>query len=191
MNEETGQSQTHNEISGEAQTAVQAGTIGSLNIYNSPSPLLPVDSPIAVTCEVEADYVIQHSWDDAVPLSGGLVRIFVEACADRAVLLRALRPTVVARRPPHDGTRTRSMGIPVVRKYELDLDEDPPELTGPKFLYTVTPDDPEVFELDVRCHRYDVEWRLELDWTCAGRSGTSVVDLGGHPFRFTAMPTQR
>ncbi|MFJ7245121.1 hypothetical protein ACIQWA_10790 [Kitasatospora sp. NPDC098652] len=180
-----------NEFSGEAASAVQAGTIGELNIYHSPAPPPPADSPVAVTCEVEADYLIQRGWADGVPLSGGHVRVFVEACEDRAVLLRALRPVVVSRRPPIDGTETMHWGVPQVRKYTVDFDKDPPRLKGPRFLYTVAPGDPEVFELTVHCDRYDVEWRLELDWTCAGRSGTSVVDLGGHPFRFTAKPRGR
>jgi hypothetical protein len=184
----TREAETQIEFSGEAATVVQAGSItGDVKVYNSPSHQ-PAESgePVAISCEVRADYVIQSGWSDGVPVSGGFVRIYVEACADRAVLLRAMRPIVVTRRPPVRGTRTTSRGIPEVRKYTLNLDKAPPQLSGPKFLYTVTPDDPEVFELTVRCDRYDVEWRLELDWTCAGRLGTSIIDLGGHPFRFTS-----
>ncbi|MCG0284013.1 hypothetical protein [Streptomyces sp. PSAA01] len=178
--------QTHNDFSGEATAAVQAGSIEELHIHNPPSHQRPSEVPVAITCEVEADYVVQQSWSDAVPLSGGLVRIYVEACEDRAVLLRAMRPIVVARRPPVNGTDTMHWGIPEVRKYAVNLNEDPPRLKGPNFIYTVSPDDPEVFELTVHCGRYDIEWRLELDWTCVGRSGTSLIDLGGYPFRFTA-----
>ncbi|MFI9784946.1 hypothetical protein ACIHEI_15775 [Kitasatospora sp. NPDC051984] len=187
----TSEPRTHNDFSGRAESAVQAGSVGAVNIYHSPPQRPPAEIPVAITCEVESDYVIQRDWSDGVPLSGGLVRIFVEAVEDRAVLLRALRPIVVARRPPLDGTETTHLGIPQVRKYSLDLDKNPPRLKGPKFLYTVSPGDPEVFELTVTSTRHYVEWRLELDWTCAGRSGTSVIDLGGHPFEFTAKPGAR
>ncbi|MCX2181786.1 hypothetical protein KV205_14770 [Streptomyces sp. SKN60] len=187
----TGEPLTRNEMSGEAQSVVQAGSIGELHLHNPPSRPPSVEIPVAITCEVEADYVIQRDWSDGVPLSGGLVRVFVEACEDRAVLLRAMRPLVIARRPPLGGTETMHWGIPEVRKYSLNLDKDPPRLKGPKFLYTVSPGDPEVFELTVHCGPHDIDWRLEVDWTCAGRTGTSVVDLGGHPFRFTARPGTR
>lgn len=102
-----------------------------------------------------------------------------------------MRPVVVTRRPPLDGHLTKHWGIVAVRRYILYLDDEPPRLVGPPFLYTVAPDEPEVFEMTVYCEHHDIEWRLELDWICAGRTGTTVVDLGGYPFRTTAKPRRR
>ncbi|AUG75784.1 hypothetical protein CFP65_0857 [Kitasatospora sp. MMS16-BH015] len=179
-----------NEFSGVAREVVQAGSIGELHVHSSPPRLPPAASPLALTSVVVAtEYVTPGGWDEAVPCSGGAVRIHAEACEDRAVLLRALRIVVVARRPPVEGVELPTAGVPEVRRYTVDLDRDPPRLAGPEFLYTVTPDDPEVFELSVRCERFEVEWRAEVDWICGGRTGTSVADLAGEPFRFTAAPS--
>ncbi|MFG7942222.1 hypothetical protein [Streptomyces cacaoi] len=205
-----------NTFSGEALTVVQAGSItGDVTVHVAPGPrsadgrpVPPGDEepgspgeprepertgePLALTCEVRAhEYVLPTGWSDAVPVSGGAVRVYAEARADRAVLLRTLRPVVLARRPPVQGTLCASAGTLEVRSYTLELGGRQPRLRGPEFLYTVTPGDPEVFDLTVRCERHAVEWRLELDWTCAGRTGTAVVDLGGHPFRFTGRPGRR
>ncbi|MET9231393.1 hypothetical protein [Lentzea sp. NPDC003310] len=178
---------THNEVTGDAHSVVQAGAIHEVNIYHRPEPSPEI--PIAVTCEVEAgSYLLPNGWHDAIPLGGGMVRLYVESRVDRAVLLRALRVAVVARRRPGTGTEALHLGTVEVRSYRLDLDANPPRLAGPKFLYTVAAGDPEVFEIEVLCTRHDVEWRFELDWICAGRTGTHVVDLGGHPFRFTGSP---
>ncbi|WP_189878856.1 hypothetical protein [Streptomyces bluensis] len=73
-----------------------------------------------------------------------------------------------------------------------DLDADDPVLvprgfTAPNFPFTVTSSDPELFEV-FPSSSFEVEWRLELEWTSAGRSGTLVIEGDGRPFRCLPEP---
>ncbi|MET8678699.1 hypothetical protein ABZW18_14250 [Streptomyces sp. NPDC004647] len=127
-----------------------------------------------------------------VPVSGHTVRLHVMA-PDRTVVLAGLRAVVLERRPPR-GELSPHAGVMPVRAYTVLLDEDPPRLeprgpdTPPAFSYKVGPDDPETFELRAETARWHVTWVLELDWVCDRRSGTTRVDIAGHPFRTVARP---
>ncbi|MET7419801.1 hypothetical protein [Dactylosporangium sp. NPDC005555] len=148
--------------------------------------------PLAVTVKLhDVGYVITRGPDgpEEVPGSGHRVRLIVEAPSMPAVVLDALRPVVLARREP-SGDFNPHLGSLRVRQFDLFLDEPEPRLRRPDggddFPFKVSPADPEVFDLVVHTQTGDIEWVLDLDWTCAGRSGVRRIDLGGHPFRTIA-----
>ncbi|GAB3831844.1 hypothetical protein ACFPIJ_29320 [Dactylosporangium cerinum] len=157
---------------------------------------VPEVVPVAVTVAVRrAHYLIVD--DDAgrpieVPCSGFTLRVTIEGMAERAVVLQAMRPQVLDRRPP-SGELSPHAGMAPVRPFVLNLDDDPPRLvpqdgSSVDFPLTVAPHDPEVLEIEVRTMQWDVTWLLELDWVCGGRRGTVPVDLAGYPFRVIARP---
>ena len=37
-----------------------------------------------------------------------------------------------------------------------------------------------------RTDAYEVDWRIEIDWACAGKEGSVAVGLARKPFRTTA-----
>ncbi|MEU8920449.1 hypothetical protein AB0D10_05845 [Kitasatospora sp. NPDC048545] len=122
------------------------------------------------------------------------VKVLVEGLTAQAVVLRGLRPVIDARRPARPAAITAGMAAPLgERGFEVDLDAESPLLVAaspgvPDFPYTVTNGDPELFAIAPRSS-FEVDWHLELDWTSAGRSGTVVIDRGGHPFEFLPEPT--
>lgn len=170
---------------------VQAGHIGGDVIVQMPwgSPRSG-DVPVVVTVDRLEDqaYVefsdepgVTHAW------SGGLA-ILVEGCDIQAVVLKALRPVVLARRAPRSPEHVdvrRAMLSP--RPFRIDLDQPVPGLVaaGPDFPFTVTASDPEQFRVDLMLSNSAVDWHLELDWTCRGRTGTVRIPGDGH---FTHYP---
>lgn len=157
-------------------------------------------APIVVTARVlEADNVYITEDDgrvSVVPASGHIVRILVEAVDSRTTVLDQLRAIVVSRAEAR-GKLSPHLGIVEPRPFDVLLDEDPPVVRprtlpdgtpGPSFPFKVGPDDPEIFELVATTADADVRWLLELDWTCAGRHGTTRIDLAGMPLRTVARP---
>ncbi|HEY5989046.1 MAG TPA: hypothetical protein VIV12_22105, partial [Streptosporangiaceae bacterium] len=87
------------------------------------------------------------------------------------------------------------------RKFLVNLDEEVPQAVPegparsrasimdayhvgtPDFPYTVSPHDPENFQVMAYTDRNDVLWRLALDWVCGGKNGTAIIDNNGQPFR--------
>ncbi len=126
----------------------------------------------------------------AVVPVGGYCVITIEAEPDRAVVLHAMRPVVVARRPP----RPACFGVPEFlvgdtvppRLFSVDLDAAPPmiEPAGPTdFPYKVSRTDVEQFRVKAKPPvAEEILWHLELEWSCAGHRGKTVVDDNGEPF---------
>ncbi|GAA0251910.1 hypothetical protein GCM10010492_60450 [Saccharothrix mutabilis subsp. mutabilis] len=165
------------------------------------------DTPIFVRVEAEAT-LYRHCEDppDVFMASGsGVINVLVEAKGARAVTLRSLRAVVLSRRPPQPTpVVTTVLGIMTPRHFEVNLDADVPRLVpvnrtgrsglgrlirrwgGSGFPYTVSPLDPEMFVVEPRTAKYQVEWCLELDWTYRGRDGTTLIDDSGTPFKVMA-----
>lgn len=148
---------------------------------------------MAVT-EAEFIYVQgEHSQETGVPCSNSVFQLTVEALEDRAVIVNALRPVILSRQPP-SGRLQPTLGALVPRRFVVALDADPPRLetrdeADPDFPFQVKLDEPEIFQLQMQTERWDVAWLLELDWICAGHTGTMTIDLAGHPFRTIARPS--
>ena len=160
----------------------------------------PVEAPapLEVTVKLhDVGFVVTRGPNglEEVPGSGHRVRLVVEAPSMPAVVLHALRPVVLTRRETPGGDFNPHLGTVDVRQFDVFLDEPAPRLRrtggGADFTFKVGPADPEVFDLVVHLENGDVEWVLELEWTCAGRSGVRRVDLAGHPFRTVADTSTR
>jgi hypothetical protein len=166
---------------------------GQRRVTGAAEALAGAGDPLAVTVKLaDVSYLLVRGPDGVheVPAAGHRVRLIVEAPQPPAVVLTDLRPVVLGRRPAA-GDLVPHHGVVPVRPFAAHLDEEPPRLErlgDSDFPFKVTPDDPEVLDLTVHTATADVRWVLELDWTCAGRSGTRRVDLGGQPFRTMAQP---
>jgi hypothetical protein len=57
-----------------------------------------------------------------------------------------------------------------------------PVLPHGGFPYAVTASDPERFIFRPQVTGHEVGWRMRIEWLCAGRHGTTVVDNDGQPF---------
>lgn len=118
------------------------------------------------------------------------VSFALEAEPDRAVVLHAMRPVVVAQTQP----RPACFGIPEFlvgahvppRLFSVDLDAAPPtiEPAGPTdFPYSVSRSDVEQFRVEAKAPVADeILWHLELEWSCASHYGKTIVDDNGEPF---------
>ncbi|MFK0259622.1 hypothetical protein [Streptomyces sp. NPDC090445] len=152
---------------------------------------LEASDPLAIAVRVRhQDYVLL---DDSgritdVPASGHSVQVIVTGSSPSPVVLTELRAEVVSREERHGEVSPHAAEIPV-RRFEVLLDADPPSvrpLGASDFPYSVAQDESEVLDLVVTTDSGDVRWVLWLDWTTAGRSGSTRVDLGGQPFRTAA-----
>ncbi|AJC52735.1 DNA-binding protein [Streptomyces sp. 769] len=70
------------------------------------------------------------------------------------------------------------------RRFSTDLDEGAPQLRAEEadFPFSVSATDVEEFILTPAAGGDEILWHLEIDWLCAGRHGTTVVDDHGQPF---------
>jgi hypothetical protein len=55
------------------------------------------------------------------------------------------------------------------------------------FPYRVSNSDPEVFQITADTSNCDCRWRLYLDWTSEGKSGSLTIDTDGQRFRTAAI----
>ncbi|MFB7455969.1 hypothetical protein [Streptomyces sp. NPDC056188] len=144
--------------------------------------------PLAVTAEIRNhDYVTLDLGDRVVdvPAAGHTVRIVVTSMGPSAVVLMGVRAEVLSREE-FPGNLTRHAAEVPVRHFEASLDADPPEVRAlgeSDFPYRIAADESEIFDLLVSTERALVQWVLWLDWTSAGRRGSTRVDLQGHAFR--------
>ncbi|MFD1147847.1 hypothetical protein [Saccharothrix hoggarensis] len=153
----------------------------------------PADGePVIVTSQfLDVDYSRDDVTGSLIPVSGHVLRLVVESRSRRRVVLRSLRPEVV-RREPARGRLLPHAGSIRTRAFRLDLSDGAPVLKAftrqDDFPLWVSRDEPEV--IDVRVVNTDgvVSWRLFLDWTVDGRSGSVAVDAGGRPFQTARRP---
>jgi hypothetical protein len=124
----------------------------------------------------------------------GKFELTVEGKTDAAVVLKRFRVIDLKRKTiPSDAVNLLSCGpsggAVTVRQFEVNMGdpltftpvpgEDPntgDEVPGVDFPFKVSNNDPEVFLLWPNGGTCFCEWRLAIDWTSAGRSGTTIVD---------------
>jgi hypothetical protein len=188
----SGRSQVHNDLVTNGGNAVQAGAIhGDVNIYTSSESPTQHDVPIILTIS----YKDPSSSGVAVGLERlqpkgthdiGIV-VLVEGRSTQAVVLLAIRPVVV------DFSKMTQVAYSALssRDFSIDLKPIPPQVVlepippqivahGPDFPFTVTAGAPELFRFTLSVDRdLHVQWRLELDWSCAGRTGTVLIPESG------------
>jgi len=194
--------------SGFYESAVQAGVVRSglpvhQGLGDSPSAL---EDPVIVTVHRDRDTWLAVDADPPrlMAPSGMTYIVTLEARTARAVVLRAARLVVLSRRLPRPSCREATFGFigsrPPDRYFETNLDRtdplpgrtgplpgfdaDSPQLhpVGPDFPFTISATDVEQFRFKAITHTDEVCWQVELDWICAGREGTVVINDNGRPF---------
>jgi hypothetical protein len=125
----------------------------------------------------------------------------IEGKSDSAVVIKRFRVIDLKKKlVPPDAVHLESCGpaggAVTVRQFNANL-SDPAKFTpvsgqdpitgedvpAVDFPFKVSNDDPEVFLIEPIEPTCFCEWRLAIDWTSGGRSGTTVVDRGFGPIR--------
>ncbi len=141
----------------------------------------------------------------AVRVNRHEVLLTIQGVSDARVVIDRIRVVVVGlRRAPLIGTLVDiQCGEPFEYRYlEANLDKNPPSVTSKttgsiggernarldpaKFPYQVAIDEAESFVVSSVISKYDVDWRVEVDWSSQGQSGTIEVYDNGRPFRTTS-----
>ncbi|GAB3436471.1 cold-shock protein [Actinophytocola sediminis] len=168
---------------------VQAHSIfGGLHIYSHQGEGYDASHPVIATVDIDhglTRLVVDEDPPRAAPLSGALHILTLEAGTTRAVVLDAMRPVVISRRPSGRACiEVRVGGYLEARPFTCDLDTGQPRLqAGDRdFPFTISPTDVERFHIVPQVRTHETHWRLELDWILAGRRGTTVIDDNGKPF---------
>jgi hypothetical protein len=141
---------------------------------------------------LDAEWIYEHG---GATLGGPVLT--VQGKSDDAVVLKRLRVVDLHRnRPPSHAIGILSCG-PVggdmnVRYLEVAMDDPPKIAARPapfpdeegkqkpavRLPIKVSNSDPEVFVFKITRPKCFCEWRLAIDWTSGGRSGTMIVDHG-------------
>jgi hypothetical protein len=153
-----------------------------------------------------------RSWRDWSPAATGVsaspdyVLFFVQGRSNAQVILTDLRVRVHDRRPPVAGTLLQGAcgDVGAFRWLEVDLDQDPLrplprysqkmaqlakgevadwKLQPIQFPYKVSVSESEPFLIVANTQGCDCTWDAELTWATEGRTGTSVINNNGTPFR--------
>jgi hypothetical protein len=132
----------------------------------------------------------------------GKMILTIQGRTGSAVILEAMRIENFERNPaPVDSVEVIPCfpggGLQAVRYFEVDLGKRPRVIPRPsdpippddkvqpavKFPFKVSKSDPEVFEMWVSGPECLCSWRLAIDWSSEGRSGTTIVDRGFEKIR--------
>ncbi|WIX91496.1 hypothetical protein [Amycolatopsis sp. DG1A-15b] len=180
-------SPAHNHLAVNSGIAVQAGAIhGDVSIYPASDAPPRYDVPIIVSISYRALPARGVTDGFRSPRPGaadddiGIV-VLVEGRTAQAVVLLAVRPVVVGF---HEGLETHYSSI-TPHEFAIDLEPPPPSpprvvAHGEDFPFAVTAGAPELFHFTLSVRpSCGVSWRLELDWTSAGRTGTVSIPRSG------------
>jgi hypothetical protein len=129
----------------------------------------------------------------------------LQASPGQTVVITAIHTIVLRRIPAPRATEVQVNSMcagaaPVIYSLSINLDatnltpkiqiEDPGEagkMTTVHGLQTiVTNDDPIIIDFAATTHRYDVTWRLLIDYTVNGQSRTALIQNGSQPFHTIA-----
>ncbi|SHM25872.1 hypothetical protein [Streptomyces yunnanensis] len=198
MRDERQTGNTENQVNGGRQGAVvQAGAIsGGVHLHLPGDVLEDTESPLIVTADRSGQHdpydeqtVLLDTNPPEVMVREGSFRVTVESSlTGRAVILRGMRPVVLSRRPARracHGLMTPPTARRVVpRHFSTDLNEATPQLRAEDadFPFSVSATDVEEFIITPASGGDEILWHLEIDWLCAGRHGTTIVDDHGQPF---------
>ncbi|AJC61713.1 hypothetical protein [Streptomyces sp. 769] len=187
-----------NQVNGGQQGAVvQAGAIsGGVHLHLPGDGLADTESPLIVTVDRSDRYdpydeqtVLVDMDPPEVMVREGSFRVTVESSlTGRAVMLRGMRPVVLSRRPArracHGLITAPTFRRVAPRHFSTDLDEATPQLRAEDadFPFSVSATDVEEFIITPAAGGDEILWHLEIDWLCAGRHGTTIVDDHGQPF---------
>jgi hypothetical protein len=138
----------------------------------------------------------------AVVSDYGAVLLTIQGTTAAEVVLTSLQVEVVKRAAAVRGTHVREKcgGLGAARELDVNLDHDPPTYQpivredfladGPAwqktplvFPYKVSLTDAETFLILANTFRCDCQWRVKLDWSSQGATGSVLIDDHGKPFR--------
>ncbi|WP_139061985.1 MULTISPECIES: hypothetical protein [Streptomyces] len=195
-------SRVHNHHSGQGAVVVQAGVInGDVTINVAPDPMAAHPVPLIATVTLTG--AGRHSEHSDLPngvYTPWSISVLVEGRSAQAVILHRMRVVVVDRRRvsflPDRGDSGLYPSVLANREFSLNLNAEEPSLYArngqPDFPFTVHASDPELFEISPGVYEHEVDWRLALDWSCAGRHGTITLPENGilryGPERAYAIP---
>ena len=185
-----GRTSVHQRLANVTGTVVQAAEIaGGVTISVSNEPVC-FDVPIVVSVRHHdgwSQVAVDGDPPELVPTCK-TIAVLVEGRGPQAVVLHGLRPVVLAHRPPQPAWEVPRPIVEFapmhVRPFIGHLGPSPridPPVGEPNFPFTVTASDPEQFTIVCYGAKEDTEWQLELDWTCAGRHGTVVINAEEEP----------
>jgi hypothetical protein len=166
-----------------------------------PAELLP---SVSSRSEIAADWI----YDNRGASASTVLNLVVQGTTEEAVILHGLRVIDLAMPdPPSDVVTIRPcerprLAIVPKRFLELVLTSPPTVIPRPasgpdekgyiepaaEFPYQVSSTEPEYFVIVVVGPACFCEWRLALDWTSGGRSGTTVIDRGFGKIRTNTGP---
>lgn len=176
---------------GHHENVVMAGVVhGGVHVNHGGDLQSDLADPVIASVRLRpggtlADLVVDADPPRVMVPSGTVHVITLEARTTRAVVLHAARPVVVSRRVPRPACLAVRIGVKVEpRRFTTDFDAQPLSLRaqGADFPFSISATDVEQFWFEPIARTHEISWRLELDWTCAGRSGTTVIDNDGEPF---------
>lgn len=138
------------------------------------------------------DITAKWAYEHGGATSYGVGFLLLQGTSEDAVILQGMRVIELARASAPSNTSevmpcSASGGFIRTRYFDVELSQKPkiiprtdPESGAPqpKFPFKVSNSDPEYFELWVKGPPCLCSWRIALDWTSRGRSGTLVVDRG-------------
>jgi hypothetical protein len=166
-------------------------TITACEDFTASKSLVPLLSTEETSTGFDAKWMYEHG---AATLNQ--LELTLQGNTEDAVVIKALRVIDVERhRPPADAVGILSCGPAgggmTIKHFDVKMGKHPKVVSGPP---TVSPDgeksvnvrlpikvsnnDPEIFVLRVTGPKCFCEWRLAIDWTTRGRSGTTIVDHG-------------
>jgi hypothetical protein len=157
----------------------------------------------AIPFPTKGDLRYIAAWDAWAYQNGGLdadrtvVQVIVEGNTARPVILTGLTVDITRRVPPPKGTFVAAFGgAPFfIRHFAVDLDARPPTVTSVaaapevggkpaiEFPHTVSQAKPEALHIAAFTMKCDCSWKARLHWIYRGKSGTTVIDDNGRPFR--------
>lgn len=164
---------------------------GDFRAVGEDDPVITTIKRHYLTKPVFNELVVDANPPRTVWRSGAMLIITLEARPTRAVVLDGIRPVVDLRQPPRRAcfglTANYAAGVVPPRMFTLDLDPEDPALLKAEneladFPFKISTTDVEQFRVTISATEAEVSFRLELDWTCAGRTGTTVIDNDGKPF---------
>jgi hypothetical protein len=191
--------------SGNIQNAgpVNAGPTGVVAIQATWSPeapcpnlYLPADAAGRALANPPAT-IDRHAARD--PSAAGVVQITAQASAD-GVLITGIKTVKLHRAPAPTSGIFLAAGEcgdnQAVRTFWVDLDKEPPTITGrdsqdslttiraTRFPFKVSRADPEVFEMVPFVRSCACTVSYEVDWVANGQQGKTIVDNDGHGFGY-------
>ncbi|MGH9212497.1 MAG: hypothetical protein ACRD2C_17750 [Acidimicrobiales bacterium] len=157
----------------------------------------------------DLDWPEHPAGEGGVPASPLVLRFTVQGRTEADVVLTGMDVQVVERREAPTGVLLQDAcgDTGAFRYLGVDLDPDPPEVVSyfsdpadrgitdvseqerqpVRFPYHVSASEAEVFSVTAWALRCDCEWKVELSWQSQGRSGTTVIDDSGEPFRTVGL----